>query len=668
MKKLHYFLLLAMAALILLTTCKKEESLDEKIEPDIPETTKVISDTDWEELIRAIDTTDYTFSFEQNPGVSEGDILVSSVDGGYLRKVTGIKQEGGQIVVETEFASITEAIRNADIEYSKALTVNEKALEKAFLKDGVTIDHDLLKDSDQTNLNFNIDFIIYDADGNPNTTSDQIKMAGNFGTSTSFSAKVKIEDFDLEELSFTYDIEKEKSLNISCGLASLILEKEERIARIPFHDIVIPAGIPITIQPVLELYAGVNFELGSQIQMGVSETVDYVTSISYQNGEWSTTKTVDEFFDYTPPSLAANLKAEAYIKPKLLFKIYRVLSPKVEAKLYGLLEAHTRAIDWELSEGFTAGLGVEMKIWKHTIFDFTANVIDIEYIVAEGTIGGGNPPVAAFTATPTNGTAPLTVSFTDQSTNNPTSWQWNFGDGNTSAQQNPQHTYQNAGTYTVAFTVTNSYGSDTETKTNYITVTSGGGGFNDVFNPATGKTWMDRNLGASRAATSSTDDQAYGDLYQWGRLTDGHQNRTSPTTLTLSNEDVPGHGNFITVGSSSPYDWRSPQNNNLWQGVSGTNNPCPAGYRLPTDAEWEAERQSWSSNNAAGAFNSPLKLPVAGSRSYSNGSLGNVGSYGYYWSATAAGIYARRLFFNSSNASMIGHYRARGYSVRCLKD
>ncbi|MGE4541908.1 MAG: hypothetical protein AB7D35_11660, partial [Bacteroidales bacterium] len=71
--------------------------------------------------------------------------------------------------------------------------------------------------------------------------------------------------------------------------------------------------------------------------------------------------------------------------------------------------------------------------------------------------------------------------------------------------------------------------------------------WNDVYNPATGQTWMDRNLGASRAATSSTDDQAYGDLYQWGRDTDGHEKRNSGTTSTLSNSDTPGHGNFITV-------------------------------------------------------------------------------------------------------------------------
>ena len=158
----------------------------------------------------------------------------------------------------------------------------------------------------------------------------------------------------------------------------------------------------------------------------------------------------------------------------------------------------------------------------------------------------------------------------------------------------------------------------------------------NVTNPTTGEIWMDRNLGASQVATSSTDTDSYGDLYQWGRAADGHESRTSGTTSTLATSDTPGHDDFIT-NSISPNDWRSPQNDNLWQGESGTNNPCPSGYRLPTEAEWEAERSSWSSNSSAGAIASPLKLPVAGGRFYSNGSLGLVGSSGYYWSSTVSG-------------------------------
>jgi hypothetical protein len=189
----------------------------------------------------------------------------------------------------------------------------------------------------------------------------------------------------------------------------------------------------------------------------------------------------------------------------------------------------------------------------------------------------------------------------------------------------------------------------------------------DVTNPTTGKIWMDRNLGASQAATSSTDAAAYGDLFQWGRRSDGHQCRTSPTTTTLSSVNQPANGNFI-LASNSPYDWRSPQNTNLWQGVNGVNNPCPSGYRLPTEAELNAERLSWSVNTSVGAFASPLRLPLAGYRRYSNGSLNFVGTYGDYWCSTVSGTISRRLYFNSSNALMSTGNRAHGFSVRCLKD
>ena len=81
------------------------------------------------------------------------------------------------------------------------------------------------------------------------------------------------------------------------------------------------------------------------------------------------------------------------------------------------------------------------------------------------------PLIADFTANVTTGPAPLTVQFTDFSSGDGiTSWSWDFGDGSTSSVQNPVHTYGTDGTYNVSLTVENAHGSDTVTKSNYITV------------------------------------------------------------------------------------------------------------------------------------------------------------------------------------------------------
>jgi PKD repeat protein len=79
--------------------------------------------------------------------------------------------------------------------------------------------------------------------------------------------------------------------------------------------------------------------------------------------------------------------------------------------------------------------------------------------------------VAGFAAEPNSGDAPFAVQFTDQSTGDITNWLWNFGDGQTSTERNPAHTYRDAGDYTVSLTVTGRGGSNGQTNTKYIHVT-----------------------------------------------------------------------------------------------------------------------------------------------------------------------------------------------------
>jgi uncharacterized protein (TIGR02145 family) len=186
----------------------------------------------------------------------------------------------------------------------------------------------------------------------------------------------------------------------------------------------------------------------------------------------------------------------------------------------------------------------------------------------------------------------------------------------------------------------------------------------------TGKIWMDRNLGASQVAISLNDEKAFGFLYQWGRENDSHQLRNSQTTSTRASIDSPKNNLFI-ICPTYPWDWRVPTNNNLWQGVNGINNVCPAGYRLPTDKEWEAEINSWTPKNIEGAFQSPLKLTLAGFRDVRGGDLIMYYPVGFYWSSTVwnnedAGVL--NMLNSNYNASITSNKKGQGNSVRCIKN
>ena len=203
-----------------------------------------------------------------------------------------------------------------------------------------------------------------------------------------------------------------------------------------------------------------------------------------------------------------------------------------------------------------------------------------------------------------------------------------------------------------------------------------------------GQTWMDRNLGARRVATAINDVFSYGNHYQWGRPSDGHEitvwNGDTPTngrgfadaTATLSATTTPGHPNFILNNAGN--DWLAAQADpDRW--ATANQGPCPAGYHVPTDAQWATADAfnggaatnggttvGWDNNTET--YESALKLPSAGFRLRADGSLYGQGTHGYYWSSTVDGTSARNLSFSSTAARTLYDYRVYGLTVRCLKN
>jgi PKD repeat protein len=133
---------------------------------------------------------------------------------------------------------------------------------------------------------------------------------------------------------------------------------------------------------------------------------------------------------------------------------------------------------WDFGDGTQAGVEQENPVHTYNapgVYNVSLTVFNAggsDTLTKYDYITVVTRPIANFTASPTDGTAPLLVHFTDTSDGNPTKWTWKFGDGSYSVQQNPYHLYTQAGVYNVSLTVLNPAGTDTVTKNGLITVRS----------------------------------------------------------------------------------------------------------------------------------------------------------------------------------------------------
>ena len=189
--------------------------------------------------------------------------------------------------------------------------------------------------------------------------------------------------------------------------------------------------------------------------------------------------------------------------------------------------------------------------------------------------------------------------------------------------------------------------------------------------------WMDRNLGARRAATAIDDVFSYGNYYQWGRPGNGHEitvwngaTKTdgrgfAETTTTLAADAIPEHDNFI-ITNTTHLDWLATQADpDRW--ATASQGPCPVNYHVPTKDDWDKADTFGAWDNNTETYESTLKLPSTGLRDRRNGKLSPQGTVGYYWSSSLNNNNAYTLFF-SSVVFTFDHPRANGLTVRCLKD
>ena len=298
--------------------------------------------------------------------------------------------------------------------------------------------------------------------------------------------------------------------------------------------------------------------------------------------------------------------------------------------------------------------------------------------------GGGNnaPPSAALGSSTVTGGLPLTVNFTDQSTNNPTSWLWQFGDGSTSNQRNPSHTYTQLGNFTVQLQVTNANGTDTELKIDFITVTAGGGGGGDG-EPCPGISTVD--YGGQTYNTVQIGNQCW--------LRENLNIGTMINASIYNNQSNNGQIEKYCYGNIASncdiygglYQWEEMMQYTNQQGTKGI---CPQGWHIPSKSEWdnlisylggtsyaggklkETGTTHWQNPNSSFATNESgfTALPDGFFNFYGN--FIDLNYYAYFYSSTEENGSAWFYFISNSNTGIGSAYNNKivGRSVRCMKD
>jgi len=325
--------------------------------------------------------------------ISPGDILIFGVTNftpnGLICKIADIDILPDKVILLFGSGSLTEAFEKVTVDLSMDLT-QENLATFVSSRPGVSM-LQATQESDD-GFYFEISTAIFDEDGDPETSNDQIKAKGSVFIDPGFDLFLDIDNWTLKQLTFVNRIEEKSNLEIRAAVNFLDYDTKVEIFRHYFSPVTVWAGwVPIVFTPVLTVNVGFDGEIYAGITSEVTQTATFAAGLSYDAAGWGLISDFDIDFDFEPlnPTLGCDFKG--YVGPQFNLLVYGLVGPYSEVVAFLELEADLfDSPPWELYAGLEVGAGVRVEALSHEIVDYyEPGVIGYRRLLAQGTAENG---------------------------------------------------------------------------------------------------------------------------------------------------------------------------------------------------------------------------------------------------------------------------------------
>lgn len=383
-----------MVSLLVLVSCNQPV-----IPPDviIREQTKVLDPNTRTALQESRD--DGTLVFSGGTTSNQvGDVIVSepsfNAPNGLLRKVTSVETLNGKTLVHTEQAKLGDALKKGNLDVTRELTVADLAQIEPLAK-GIKVQP---RASRLGTISYNLDAVLYDKDGNTNTTNDQVSAKGSISIKPILDLHLSLDcgfacvynnDLDFR---FAVGVEETASLKIlakvefQAGVSLPIFTQN-------FNPIVFFVGIvPVVITPRLHFKIKLDGSIGVDISYEATQQFKAKMGVKYDDG-WSNISEINNSFNSSLGSASFNAAVTARAPLRFEFLLYGLVGPFIEVAAKLRLDAVIpRNPIWQLHGGVEANVGIHIHVLGYKK-DYSANIFNLEAPIAQS---GNTPPTVQF--------------------------------------------------------------------------------------------------------------------------------------------------------------------------------------------------------------------------------------------------------------------------------